>query len=269
MKDLNKQHIHKRPAGAPEGSIPCKRCNGTGVVSDINTLKWTYCPDCKGFGFLTSDEEIISIPMRLVYAWRTCLMPMMIVVLGFVIAFLILAISPNYLLSFLLKGAATPNELLQAYSDWYTIQIILLFIVTVFVFLIDALAWHIQVKPQRRAYKSFTILFIVIYTLLYFIVIGSIVLIYDIPTLCQQSKEDLKQMENGKLNEVEVWLYPESSPASFEGVFTYTKNPPKPLTKYLGISYDTGGEWVEFYVPNCLDFSLNQYALYNENQSIL
>lgn len=269
MKDLSKCPVRQRPPGAPEGSIQCKRCKGTGVLPGSTYLSWTYCPDCKGLGFITADGKIISIPMRIVYSWKTCLMPMAVILLGLVIAFAALAITPDYLLSFLLREVATPYNLLTAYSNWYAILIAMVFASAVVMVSFDTLAWRLQMKPHRRAYKNYTLAFMVIYILIYLGVVGTMLFLYDLPGLWQESREDIRQTESGELEEAVVWLSPKTSSASFPGVYSYTQHHPEPLTRYGGISEDTGYEWVEFYVPDCLGFSLEQDVLYHENKSII
>ena len=88
----------------------------------------------------------------------------------------------------------------------------------------------------------------------------------NIPRLISQVREDIEQIENDQLREVTVWLSPKSHAARFPG--PYSEGQPELLTRYGGISTDTEGQWVDFYVPDYLDFSLDQDALYNENESI-
>ena len=166
MNDLSKHHICQRPPGVPEGGIPCRRCNGTGVLYGSNYLKCTYCPDCNGFGFLTLDGKIISIPMRLLYAWKNCLMPISIILLGIIIAFIILATFPDYLITFFAKKSIP----LTNYQIFIRIGIIL--ITTVIVLLFSAFAWKLQMKPNRRPYKNYTLIFMIIYILLYLCIVS-------------------------------------------------------------------------------------------------
>ena len=63
-----------------------------------------------------------------------------------------------------------------------------------------------------------------------------------------------------------MWLSPKASSGKLPG--PYTEGQPEPVTVYGGIGEDTGGRWMHFYVPDCLDFSLDQDALYRENESI-
>ena len=268
MKDLSKRPVRQRPPGAPEGSVRCKRCNATGVLPGSTYLSWTYCPDCKGFGFLAPDGTAISVPKRLVYAWKNCLMPVALIVLGLVIAAAALAICPDYLLSFFLSDADAPYELLKAYSKWYASLIAMVVAGAAVVLLFDGLAWRMQMKPHRKPYKNYTLAFMVIYTLIYLCIAGVMLFLYDLPGLLQQSKEDMAQIESGELAEAVVWLHPKAHPDGLPGVYSYQGHPPEPLTRYGGIGEDTNDEWVEFYVPDCLGFSLEEDALYDDNKSI-
>ena len=108
----------------------------------------------------------------------------------------------------------------------------------------------------------------VIYLLLYLVLAGVILFVYDLPGLWQQSREDMRQIERGELEEVVVWLSPKTRPARFPGVYSYTDHPPEPLIRYAGVSEATDGQWVLFYMPEGMDFSLDQDALYNEHESV-
>lgn len=95
---------------------------------------------------------------------------------------------------------------------------------------------------------------------------GAMIAIENIPGQLSQANADLAQIENGQLQEVTVWLSPKIHKSHLPG--PYTKGQPEPVMDYGGISDDTNGRWVHFYVPDCLNFSLDQNALYDENESI-
>lgn len=90
--------------------------------------------------------------------------------------------------------------------------------------------------------------------------------IENIPGQLSQANADLAQIKNGQLQEVTVWLSPKIHKSHLPG--PYTKGQPEPVMDYGGISDDTNGRWVHFYVPDCLGFSLDQNALFDENESI-
>lgn len=88
----------------------------------------------------------------------------------------------------------------------------------------------------------------------------------DVPGLRAQAREDIAQLEGGRLEEVTVWLNPKHERARLPG--PYSDGQPEPVTEYHGVSRETGGRWVDFLVPDTLGFSLDPDAMYSEGQSI-
>lgn len=88
-----------------------------------------------------------------------------------------------------------------------------------------------------------------------------------VPSLLVEARQDIQQLEEGRTEQVTVWLSPKTWPYRLPG--PYTKGQPYPATRYGGISFETEGEWVWFYIPKGLDFSLDPEHLYDETQNIV
>ena len=70
-----------------------------------------------------------------------------------------------------------------------------------------------------------------------------------------QVQSDLRQIEEGRLEEFEVWIAPESRPADLPGPYDSIKRPDRPATLYLAAGEATDYQWFRLYVPNTLGFS--------------
>ena len=152
------------------------------------------------------------------------------------------------------------EALLKGYGNWY---LVIIGAVVIAVLLVVPVA-IISFKRGIRSVKSILLIGL---SFLFPILFGGIMVMSEnIPGLISQVREDIEQIENDQLREVTVWLSPKSHAARFPG--PYSEGQPELLTRYGGISTDTEGQWVDFYVPDYLDFSLDQDALYNENESI-
>ena len=93
-----------------------------------------------------------------------------------------------------------------------------------------------------------------------------IVLSEEVPSLYERTRSDLAQIGAGQCETVTVWLSPKVREWHIDG--PYTSSQPALLTRYGAVSNDTGGKWVNLFVPHGLDFSLDPDRLYNENRSI-
>lgn len=82
----------------------------------------------------------------------------------------------------------------------------------------------------------------------------------------RQAGADLTEIETGFLVQAEVWISPKSHPAPPPG--PYSEYLTEVSTRYGIIGEDTGGQWVHVYVPDTMDFSLDQDRLYDETQVI-
>lgn len=80
-----------------------------------------------------------------------------------------------------------------------------------------------------------------------------------------QAREDLSQIEASFLQTAEVWISPKARPARLPG--PYGEGQPALTTRYGIIGGDTGGQWVQVYVPNALGFSLDQDRLFDETRT--
>ncbi len=170
-----------------------------------------------------------------------------------------LSISPAFL-EFLVGNAPFPKALLQGYRNWY-IAILGAVVVAVLLTVVGVI---LSARKGLRTWKSIVIMVVSLAFPIFFG--GAMIASENIPALLYQANEDLAQIESGQLQEATVWFSPKSRTARLPG--PYGKGQPEPVTDYRGIGDDTGRKWVDFYVPNCLHFSLDQSALYNENESI-
>lgn len=156
--------------------------------------------------------------------------------------------------------AQTPEALLMGYESWYK-DMILAWVVGVLAVLatVAVAAWK-GVRTGKTI--SLMVVCLAFPVFLGWFMIGQ----EGVPTLLNQAQADIAQIQNGQLQEATVWFSPKLRPARLPGPFS--QGQPEPVTRYGGIGEDTGGEWMSFYVPNLLDFTLDQDALYHENQSI-
>lgn len=170
-----------------------------------------------------------------------------------------LSISPGFL-RFFVEEARSPEALLLVYRDWY---IVVIAAVAAAVLLPAACV----AASVRRGLITAHSVQIMILALAFPILLGGYMIMHEnVLSLLVRANEDLSQIESGRLSEVTVWLSPKSRPARLPG--PYSSGQPEPVTRYGGISHETGGKWVHFYVPDCLNFSLDKNTLYNENRSV-
>ena len=154
----------------------------------------------------------------------------------------------------------SPELLLQGYRNWY----IMILAAIALSLLLTVAGIVISVKKGMRV--KYSVKLMAVSLILPLLLGGFMITKEDIPGLISQASDDLAQIKNGQLQEVTVWLSPKAHESQLPG--PYAKGQPEPVMDYGGISDDTNGIWVHFYVPNCLGFSLDQSALYNENESI-
>ncbi len=177
----------------------------------------------------------------------------------------------------LLGTESDPESILERYSLWYFILMagcvfgaVLIVVVDVIVFryLLRMFLHKTSEKEIRQYFQNFLSfgVLMVLFFAFYAIVAGGMLLKEEIPQNWQRARQDLAQIESGDLEQVTVWLSPKIQAVPFPEY--YSAGQPKLLTRYGGISSETGGEWVRFYVPDSLDFSLDPDALYDENKSI-
>lgn len=166
----------------------------------------------------------------------------------------------SVVLEMLVKNAQSPAALLEGYRNWY---IIILAAGAISV-LLPVTGIIICIKKGMRMWST-TFLMVISLVMPLFLG-GAMIAIENIPGQLSQANADLAQIKNGQLQEVTVWLSPKIHKSHLPG--PYTKGQPEPVMDYGGISDDTNGRWVHFYVPDCLGFSLDQNALFDENESI-
>lgn len=93
---------------------------------------------------------------------------------------------------------------------------------------------------------------------------GLLIVKEEVPALLEQTTEDIRLLEAGECPSFTVWLSPKARAVHLPG--PYGSNQPELLTRYGAISEETGGEWVQVYVPEGMEFSLDPDRLYDENR---
>lgn len=242
----------------------CARCGGQGVAVE-NGQKVGICPVCQGVGYCKIDGKPFTKRERTKAVWKNFVLPVLLLLLGIIgaIGCLELTIFSGRFQALLLYPNGTASELLHAYANWYPLEICMVIVGLVICVLPLGIIKYV-LKLQKAIRKQLFYIF-VLFSGLYILLVAAMLADHQTPLLYLQVKEDIAQMENGQLETVTVWLSPKIRPCALP---PYDKNMPKSLTRYGGIGDETEGEWVKFYVPNSLGFSLEQDALYEEKETI-
>lgn len=204
-----------------------------------------------------SAQEVSPAPKATVGQMIATSAPFIGLFLGILILWL--SISPA-VAGIFVDDTQSPELLLQGYRNWY---IMILAAIALSLLLTVA---GIVISAKKGMRVKYSVKLMVVSLILPLLLGGFMITKEDIPGLISQASDDLAQIKNGQLQEVTVWLSPKAHESQLPG--PYTKGQPEPVMDYGGISDDTNGIWVHFYVPDSLGFSLDQNALYNENESI-
>ncbi len=181
--------------------------------------------------------------------------------LGMVAGLLVIMLSLSpFVLTRFVGNAPSPEALLQGYRGWY----IAVLTAGIAAFLLAAVGSVIFIKMGYLTIMTAPL--IVVSLILPLFLGGGMIVMENIPERISQANEDLMQIETGQLEEAVLWISPKAHSSRLPG--PYAKNQPEPVMRYGGIGDKTDRKWVHFYVPDCLSFSLDQNALYNENMSI-
>ena len=78
---------------------------------------------------------------------------------------------------------------------------------------------------------------------------------------------ELEQVEGGQLETAEVWVHPRVDAGRLPGAWGSSYR--SLVRNYHVVGFDTGGQWVEVFVPDTMGFSLDMERPYRESQSIL
>lgn len=78
---------------------------------------------------------------------------------------------------------------------------------------------------------------------------------------------ELEQVEGGQLETAEVWVHPRVDAGRLPGAWGSSYR--SLVRNYHVVGFDTGGQWVEVFVPDAMGFSLDMERPYRESQSIL
>ena len=171
-------------------------------------------------------------------------------------------IFPNLLIPFVSAEAAA-RQLLHICRLWYVLLALALLAGFPIIILTGYCAWqrtaHIPGPRRMPGIVAGCLIFPCIF-------IYGIVVREELPARFSQAGADLAQVESGFLVEATVWISPKTRPAALPGPFAGPLA--QPAARYGIIGDDTGGKWVQVYVPNAMEFSLDQERLYNENRSV-
>jgi hypothetical protein len=170
---------------------------------------------------------------------------------------------PNLLVP-LVSARTAAGQLLHICQLWYVVLVLALLAGFPIIFLTGLFACQrLENVPGTR---KMPVLVLVCLTFPCIFACG-IVIQEDLPSKFLQAREDLAQIESNFLVEAEVWISPKARPANLPGPYSGSLTA-QPITRYGIIGDDTGGQWLQVYVPNAMGFSLDQDRLYNENLSI-
>lgn len=170
---------------------------------------------------------------------------------------------PNLLVP-LVSARTAAGQLLHICQLWYVVLVLALLAGFPIIFLTGFFACQrLENVPGAR---KMPVLVLVCLTFPCIFACG-IVIQEDLPSKFSQAGNDLAQIETNFLVQTEVWISPKAWPAHLPGPYSGSLTA-QPTTRYGIIGDDTGGKWVQVYVPNVMDFSLDQDRLYDENQSI-
>ena len=170
---------------------------------------------------------------------------------------------PNLLVP-LVSVRTAAGQLLHICQLWYVVLVLALLAGFPIIFLTGLFACQrLENVPGTR---KMPVLVLVCLTFPCIFAYG-IVIQEDLPSKFLQAREDLAQIESNFLVEAEVWISPKARPANLPGPYSGSLTA-QPITRYGIIGDDTGGQWLQVYVPNAMGFSLDQDRLYNENLSI-
>ena len=78
---------------------------------------------------------------------------------------------------------------------------------------------------------------------------------------------ELEQVESGQLETAEVWVHPRVDAGRLPGAWGSSYR--SLVRSYHVVGFDTGGQWVEVFVPDAMGFSLDMERPYRESQTIL
>lgn len=84
----------------------------------------------------------------------------------------------------------------------------------------------------------------------------------------QEIRADLRQLETGELEELEVWFHPNSRPACLPGPYSPVKDQPRPVTRFPAIGEDTGWEWLILFVPDGMRFTPDPERPFDETRTV-
>lgn len=194
---------------------------------------------------------------RSVLAVVWVLMPLFATMLWLVLLMGVLLL-PNLLTPFLPAGAAA-SGLLHICRLWYVVLVLALLAGFPIIFLAGCFAGG---RLRGQGMGKITLVCLIFPCLLLF----GLVPREELFSKFHQAGKDLTQIEAGFLVQAEVWISPKARPARLPG--PYSEYLTEVSTRYGIIGDDTRGEWVYIYVPNVMDFSLDQERLYDENQNI-
>lgn len=79
-------------------------------------------------------------------------------------------------------------------------------------------------------------------------------------------RAELEQVESGQLETAEVWVHPKASTAHLPGMWGNGYR--SQVRNYHVFTLETGGEWVELFVPDAMGFSLDMERPFRESQSV-
>lgn len=178
---------------------------------------------------------------------------------GLILAMLAMmySLEPSTLAGFL-EGADTPYAVIASYVKWYDLMGVVL-IVELAIMAVCAVAAVIVGRKSAAAVACAVCLSAIgipLCCLMYFS--------EDIPALRREAKEDMAQIQSGRMETAEVRFREKEGWKGLPG--PYTEGQPVMFAEYRGIGDTTEG-WESFYIWDNLEFEPDRNRMYNENKS--
>lgn len=159
-----------------------------------------------------------------------------------------------------LESAESSYDLIEAYDKWYGILTVTRVAGRVIVIVCCVAAVVIGRKSLAAVAGA------VVISLFGLLMCDLMFLSENIPELREMAQEDMAQIEDDRLETVEVYLLEKTVREKLPG--PYAEGQQESFIVYRGIGEATNHKWESFYIPEILGFTPDAGKLYNEKKSI-
>lgn len=165
-------------------------------------------------------------------------------------------------------GAPPARLLLEGCQFWYLMLMLSCALIAVVCLAMGVFVVRRVFFGSGASDARFIQVYLVTLAMLGMVLFSSVALLYleEIPALFVRTTEDIRALEEGRTEEIVVWLSPKTRPYRLPG--PYADGQPTPLTRCAAYGPDTDGMWEDFYFPDELGFTMDPDRLFNENRSI-